>query len=139
MKQIFINLPADDLDKSVRFYAALGFIINPLFTDKDQRCLIWSDSIYVMLQSRAFSNSYIQRQVLDVSAHQIPSFTLPGKSVEWVNEMMDHGLKAGGKEPVPAISEDFMYLRSLEDPDGYLWGILYLEHTKFNDFKKSNP
>ena len=59
MKQIFINLPVSDLEKSKKFYQALGFSENPLFTDEEQKCMIWSDSIYIMLQSRLFSNSHL--------------------------------------------------------------------------------
>ncbi len=136
MKQLFINLPVSDLEKSMQFYLALGFTINPLFTDEGQKCLIWSDSIYLMLQSRQFSNSYLEKQMIDARKHQIPSFTLPVESIELVNAMMENGLKAGGVEPVSTISEDFMFLRSIEDIDGYIWGIMYLDIVRFKSIKK---
>lgn len=135
MKQLFINLPVSDLEKSLRFYLALGFTINPLFSDEDQKCMVWSDSIYLMLQSRQFSNSYFQKQIIEVRKYQMPSFTLPVGSVAEVNEMMENGLKHGGAEPVPMSKVDFMFLRSIEDVDGYLWGIMYLDQVKFESFK----
>lgn len=136
MKYIFINIPASDLDKSMNFYLALGFIINPLFTNEDQKCLTWADSIYVMLQSRQFSNSYIKKQKIDARRYQIPSFTLPVESIEKVNEMMENGIKTGGIEPITALNEEFMFLRSIEDPDGYVWGIMHLDLDKFIAVKK---
>lgn len=135
MKQLFINLPVSDLEKSMRFYLALGFTFKPLFTDKDQKCMVWSDSIYLMLQSQQFSNSYFQKQIIDARKCQMPSFTLPVGSTEAVNKMMENGLTHGGTEPVPITNEDFMFLRSIEDLDGYLWGIMYLDQVKFESFK----
>ena len=131
MKQIFINIPASDLEKSMQFYLALGFTINPLFTDEDQKCMVWSDSIYIMLQSLSFSNSYLNKTTIDIKNAQIPSFTLPVESIEQVNQMMERGINAGGLEPVNTLLEDFMYLRTIEDRDGYVWGIMYLNVAKF--------
>ncbi|MEY3921982.1 MAG: hypothetical protein RL634_1743 [Bacteroidota bacterium] len=138
MKQIFINIPVSDLEKSMQFYLALGFTINPLFTDEDQKCMVWSDSIFVMLQSRKFSNSYIEKTVIDARKHQMPSFTLPVESIEKVNEMIESGIKNGGREPIAPLIVDFMFLRSIEDTDGYIWGIMHLDLKKFESFKKEN-
>lgn len=44
---------------------------------------------------------------------------------------MEKGINAGGIEPVNPFREDFMYLRSIEDIDGYVWGIMYLDIEKF--------
>lgn len=135
MKQIFINIPTSDLEKSMQFYLALGFTINPLFTDEDQKCMVWSDSIYIMLQSLSFSNSYLNKTTIDIKNAQIPSFTLPVESIEQVNQMMERGINAGGLEPVNTLLEDFMYLRTIEDRDGYVWGIMYLDVAKFQSIK----
>ena len=135
MKQIFINIPVNDLDKAQQFYIALGFMINPLFTDDQQKCNVWSGTIYIMLQSRAFANMYIHKTAVDPRKNQMPSFTLPVESVALVNNIMDKGLHAGGQEPVPAINEDFMYLRSIQDLDGYIWGLMCLDMDKFKSLK----
>ena len=37
VKQIFINLPVKDLEKSTDFYQRLGFTKNPMFSD--EKCL----------------------------------------------------------------------------------------------------
>ena len=135
MNQIFINIPVSDLDKSMQFYQAIGFTINPLFTDDQQKCMVWSDAVYIMLQTRQFANTYLNKSTIDASKHQIPSFTLPVHSVEEVNGIMESGLMAGGKEPVGAIDEGFMYLRSIEDVDGYMWGVMCLDIEKFKALK----
>ena len=131
MKQLFLNLPAKDLVKSQEFYEALGFIIHPVFTDENQKCLVWSDHIYVMLQSHAFSGKHLGKPIADFQKLAGPSFTLPLESLSDVNRLAEKGLAAGGIEPIPLIDEGFMQVRTIEDPDGYTWGLLYLDMDKF--------
>ena len=63
MKQIFINLPVKNVEASMGFYTQLGFTINPLFTFDDQKCMVWSEQIYVMLQT--YENVQIGEQKKD--------------------------------------------------------------------------
>ena len=134
-KQIFINLPVNDVDQSLQFYLALGFTLNPLFTDVEQKCVIWSDAIYLMIQSKEFSNSYLNKSFIEPRKHLSISHTLPVESIHMVDEMVEQGLKVGGKEPVPVLKEPFMYLRSIEDLDGYIWGIMHLNIKEFKRIK----
>ena len=136
LKQIFINIPVNDLGKTMHFFQAIGFTLNPLYTDNNQNCLVWSDTIYLMLQSRDFTNSYLQKAVIDPSQYQVPSFTLPVDSKEMVDEILRNALHAGATEPVATITEDFMYLRSIQDIDGYMWGILFLDEDQFKKLIK---
>ena len=48
-KMIFINLPVQDLDRSVTFFTALGFSFNPQFTDANATCMVVSDDIFACL------------------------------------------------------------------------------------------
>lgn len=136
MKQVFINLPVNDVEKSLYFYLSMGFTLNPLFTDEQQKCVIWSDAIYVMIQSKQFSNSYLKKSLTSPSQTLTSSYTLPVASDQIVNEIVENALKAGGTEPVPALHESFMYLRSVEDLDGYIWGIMHLNIEKFKILKQ---
>lgn len=40
--KIFVNLPVSNLEKSVEFYNALGFSINPQFSDETAACMVIS-------------------------------------------------------------------------------------------------
>ena len=44
-KMIYVNLPVEDLVKSTKFYKAVGFALNPTFSNDDASCMVWSDSI----------------------------------------------------------------------------------------------
>ncbi len=131
MKQIFINLPVKDVQASMGFYTQLGFTVNPLFTFDDQKCMVWSDQIYVMLQTLEMFKSGNKKNIADPKRNTIATFTLPVESIERVNEIIENGLKAGGIEPTPILDEGFMQVRNIEDPDGYNWAIIYLNIDKF--------
>jgi hypothetical protein len=53
-KTIFINLPVGDVSKATAFYSALGFTLNPAFSNEQASAMAWSDAIHVMLLDRAF-------------------------------------------------------------------------------------
>lgn len=131
LKQLFLNLPVKNLQKSQAFYEALGFSINPVFTDEDQKCMVWSEQIYVMLQSHAFSGIYLQKPLADFRQVSGPSFTLPLESLSQVNTLANNALNAGGIESIPLIDEGFMQVRTIEDLDGHTWGLMYLDMDLF--------
>lgn len=131
MKQIFINLPVKDVDRSKDFYIQLGFTLNPLFSFEDQKCMVWSDQIYVMLQSIEMFQKVNVKKLADPKENRIATFTLPVESFDKVNEIIEKGLKAGGAEPTKPINEGFMQIRNIEDLDGHNWGIIFLDVEKF--------
>ena len=131
MKQIFINLPVKDVLASMEFYQQLGFTVNPLFTFDDQKCMVWSEQIFVMLQTLEMFKSGNLKEIADPKENTIATFTLPVDRIEMVNAIMEKGLKAGGTESIPMIDEVFMQVRNIEDLDGHNWGIIYLDIDKF--------
>lgn len=138
MKKIFINLPVENLDKSMKFYALLGFENNAMFSGESQKCMVWSENIYVMLQSKEFFTSHKRKKLVDSKNNIASSFTLPVDSLDMLNDTIENGLNSGGTEPSPMIDEGFMQLRTIEDLDGHTWGIIYLDEIKFMEFKAKN-
>ena len=135
MKQIFINLPVKNVEASMDFYTQLGFAVNPLFTFDDQKCMVWSEQIYVMLQKQKMFNAGNNKKMADPKKNTIATFTLPVESPERLNEIIENGLKAGGTEPMPAFDEGFMQVRNIEDLDGHNWGVICLDLDKFKEMR----
>src|SRR6187402_1076306 len=55
MPQIFVNIAVNDLDASKEFYTAIGFTLNPAFSDHNVACfVIDADHNYVMVHTREF-------------------------------------------------------------------------------------
>jgi len=135
MKQLFINLPVEDLEKSAIFYNQIGFTNYPLFTDSNQKCVVWSEHILVMLQSKEFFHRGKSKPIVYAKANIALTFTLPVESLEKVNEIIERGLNAGGAEPIAKIDEGYMQVRSIEDLDGHSWSIMHLDLDKFKEFR----
>lgn len=131
MKQIFINLAVTDVTKSMEFYSALGFSNNPQFSDDTGKCMVWSDSIFVMLLSHEKFSSFATKPIADTKNTLAGLFSLSMNSLEEVNAFMDKGLKAGGKEPHEMRDYGFMQQRTLEDFDGHTWEVFYMDMSKF--------
>jgi uncharacterized protein len=130
-KQIFINLPVRDLAKSMEFYTALGFSNNPQFSDDTGKCMVWSDSIFVMLLSHEKFSSFTSKPIADTKTNVAGLFSLPMENVEAVNKIMANGLKAGGIEPTEMKDYGFMQQRTIEDFDGHTWEIFFMDMSKF--------
>lgn len=131
MKQIFINLAVKDVQKSMDFYAALGFSNNPQFSDDAGKCMVWSDNIFVMLLSHEKFASFTKKPIADTKNNIAGLFSLSLDSVDQVNDVMSKGLKVGGIEPNEMRDYGFMQQRTIEDFDGHTWEIFYMDMSKF--------
>lgn len=129
-KQIFINLAVKDLQKSMDFYTALGFTNNPQFSDDSGKCMVWSDSIYVMLLSHEKFATFTQKPIADTKSAIAGLFSLSMESLDDVNNLMENGLKAGGIEPSEMKDYGFMQQRTIEDFDGHSWEIFFMDMSK---------
>jgi len=135
-KQIFINLPVADLKKSMDFYAAIGFTNNPQFTDATAACMVLSEEISIMLLTPEKFNEFTKKKIADTKTTAAVINSLSVDSADAVNEFMTKSLKAGATEPNEAKDYGFMQQRSMEDLDGHLWEVLYMDLTKFPQQQK---
>jgi hypothetical protein len=130
-RQIFINLAVKELQKSIDSYAALGFENNPQFSDEQGKCMVWSESIFVMLLSHEKFAHFASKPIADTKSALAGLFSLSVESVEEGKKMMENGLKAGGVEPSEMKDYGFMQQRTIEDFDGHTWEIFYMDLSKF--------
>ncbi|MFD2099774.1 VOC family protein [Flagellimonas iocasae] len=135
MKQIFINLPVKDPNASMAFYSELGFTNYPLFANNDQKCMVWSEQIYVMLQSLEIFQGNTEKTTQDTPLSVTAKFTLPVESLDRVNFIAQKGVNAVGVEIQPMKDEGFMQIRSIADLDGHHWDIIHLDMEKFKRIK----
>ena len=130
-KQLFINLAVRDLQKSMNFYTALGFTNNPQFSDEAGKCMVWSESIFVMIMTHEKFKTFATKPIADTKANLAALFSLSLDSLDEVNKVTDNGLKAGGIEPNEMRDYGFMQQRTIEDPDGHTWEIFFMDLSKF--------
>lgn len=129
-KQVFINVAVKDVNKSMAFYTALGFNNNPQFSDDAGKCMVWSDSIFLMLLSHEKFSSFTQKPIADTKNAIAGLFSLSVSSVDEVNDIVASGVAAGGIEPNDIRDYGFMVQRTIEDFDGHTWEIFYMDMSK---------
>lgn len=127
MTQIFVNLPTSDLDRSKAFYTALGCRVNPLFTDENAACIVWSDDVYFMMLTPEHFATFTDKRIIDPGSEAQTNLAFSCDSREEVDRVVAAGLAAGGSEPREAQDYGFMYSRDLDDPDGNALGFLFME------------
>jgi uncharacterized protein len=126
-KMIFVNLPVADLPKAKAFYAAIGAVNNPQFTDETAACMVFSDSINVMLLTHAKWASFTKKPISPRHSSEV-MLALSCDKRDDVNAMLDAVKKAGGNCDVnPTQDLGFMLSRSFEDLDGHIWEPVWMD------------
>lgn len=116
---MFVNLPVTDLDRAKAFYTAIGFTINPLFTDHNAACVVVEeDHSYFMILVREFFQTFTDLPIGDPAVNPSVATAIFLDSRQAVDKSVADGLAAGGSEAHPGSDYGFMYQRQLTDPDG---------------------
>ena len=127
-KMIFVSLPVSDVARSTAFYQAIGAVKNPQFSDHTTSCLIFSDTIHVMLMSHDKYRYFTSKEIADPKTMSLALLCLFVDSRQAVDDMIGKATAAGGNlDPSPVDDVDFMYGRSFEDPDGHMWGVSWMD------------
>jgi hypothetical protein len=126
--KIFVNLPVQNLERSVSFFSKLGFTFNPQFTDENATCMVIGEDIYSMLLVEKFFQTFTSKKVCDAHRTTEVITTLSTESRDKVDELVEIAIKAGGK-PTTKQDHGWMYERGFEDLDGHMWEILYMDEN----------
>ena len=127
-KMVFINLPITDLARSIAFYKALGGTRNPKFSDESSACMVFSETIHVMLLTHDKYRIFTSRPIADARATSSALIALTVDSRDEVNATIDLAVAAGGQaDPNPRQDHGFMFSRSVQDPDGHVWEIFWMD------------
>lgn len=126
-RMIFVNLPVVDLAKSMEFYSALGFVNEPKFTDATAACMVWSESIYVMILTHAKWATFTSRPIPDAGSSEV-ALALACEDRDEVNRLSDIAGANGGTADInPPQDYGFMVTRSFTDLDGHVWEVFWMD------------
>jgi predicted lactoylglutathione lyase len=123
-RQIYVNLPVNDLAISTAFYEALGFTKNGTFSDENASSVQWSDEIIVMLLQHDFYKRFIgDRQIADTHSTSSVLLAIGLESKEAVQQFADTAKQNGGNcyQVDMGIPSDQMFGYEVQDPDGHQW------------------
>lgn len=129
-RDLYLNLPVADLDKSVNFFKTLGFEFNPFFTDEKSAGMIVGERTYVMLLTRPSFEDFIPGKSLadaNSTAEMLVAISAPDR--EAVDTMIRDAVSAGGSEYREAADHGWMYYRAFLDLDGHIWEVLAIDES----------
>lgn len=127
-KMIFVNLPVRDLAASTAFYVALGGAVNAQFSDEQATSVMFSDAIGVMLITYDRYRSFTKRPIGDARRDSQVLIALSVDTRDAVDATLTRAVAAGGSaDPNPVQDHGFMYNRSIEDPNGYVWEVMWMD------------
>ena len=127
-KMIFVNLPVRDLAASTKLYLALGGELNPQFSNDQASSVMFSDAIGVILLTHDHYRRFTQRPIGDARRESQALLALTVDSRDAVDRTLTQAIAAGGRaDPNPLQDHGFMYGRSVEDPDGNVWEIMWMD------------
>ncbi|WP_307543340.1 VOC family protein [Paenibacillus sp. W4I10] len=130
-KQIFVNLPVQDLKKSVEFFTKMGFEFDANFTDESATCMIIGENIYAMLLVEERFQSFISKKISNAADTTEVIVALSVDSREQVDVIVQAALDAGAKPYNEPQDHGFMYGWSFQDLDDHLWEVSYMDLSAF--------
>lgn len=118
---VFVNFPVTDVKASTRFYEALGFSLNPDFSNEDTSCMVWDENFFIMLLAHEKYQFFTPNRTIADSKKT--SSALIAFSLSSADEVKMFGEKAkdnGGYvyQIETGISEEYMYGLEVQDLDG---------------------
>jgi predicted lactoylglutathione lyase len=125
-KQIIFNLPVQDLERSKAFFSALGFTVNPRYSNENALFMnVVDDTLHVMLMTEAFFQSLINKSVVRARDANEVIICLSCESRAEVDTLIAKARAAGARIPHPPEDHGFMYDQGFEDLDGHLWNLVW--------------
>ena len=129
-RMIIVSLPVSDLEASKAFYAALGFVNNPQFTDDTAAWMVWSESINVMLLTHEKWRTFTTRPIPPKTSSEV-ALGVSCESREAVDTMNRLAAENGGTADInPVQDHGLMYGRDFVDPDGHVWGAMWMDMSE---------
>ena len=137
-KMIFVNLPVRNLAASTALYVAMGGVMNPQFSGEQSSSVMFSDAIGVMLLTHDHYRQFTHRPIGDARRESQALLALSVDSRDAVDATLTRAVAAGGRaDPNPAQDLGFMLNRHVEDPDGNVWEIMWMDAAALAQTPKS--
>ncbi len=130
--KLFVNIPVNDVQRSIEYFEALGFTFNPQFTDATGTCMLVGEDAYFMLLARDRFREFSKRPTSDPRRETSALFAISVNSRQEVDEMVNKAVAAGGSHAVDPQDHGFMYGWSFYDLDGHHWEVFWMDPAAVN-------
>ena len=130
-RNLYVNLPVKDLERTVDFFTALGFAFNPMFTDENATCMIVNDGASVMLLVESYFATFTGKPVADAKAVTETLLAISVDSRAEVDDFVARAIAKGAVEYAEPKDYGFMYQRGIADLDGHQWEVFHMDESQF--------
>jgi predicted lactoylglutathione lyase len=133
VKQIWLNLPVKNIEKSKQFFSSIGFSFNEEFSNEHSACMLVGDKNFVvMLFQESVFGTIIQNKITDTQTHSEMLISIDAESRNEVEQLAQKVEEAGGVVfAKPAENQAWMYGCGFSDLDGHRWNVLFMDYSKF--------
>lgn len=125
-RQIFVNLPVRNLERSLAFFRSLGFAFEAKFTDEKAACMVIGEHMFAMLLVDVFFSTFTRKEICDATKQTEVLVCITCESRAQVDAMVRKAVDAGGTVPRTPEDHGFMYSHAFEDPDGHIWELVWM-------------
>ena len=126
-KNIFLNLPVKDIEKTNAFFTHLGFGFNPQFSSEQATCMVVTDNIFVMLLHESFFGGFTKKPIADAHGSTEMLIGLDAENRDAVDTMIAKAIEAGGTHTVAVQDHGWMYSHGFADLDGHQWEVFWMD------------
>jgi predicted lactoylglutathione lyase len=126
-RQIYVNLPIKNMERSKAFFGALGFSFNPQFTNEQGACMVIAGDIFAMLLVEPFFQTFTRKPIADATKSTEVLVCLSCESRAEVDQLVKKAIAAGGSAPNAPQDHGFMYGHGFQDLDGHIWELVYMD------------
>jgi len=129
-RQIFVNLPIRDLQKSQAFFRALGLEFNPQFSNDQGACLVIAENIHAMLLVEPFFQTFTKLPISDARKATEVLIALSCEDRAEVEALVAKAMAAGATTPNAPQDHGFMYQHGFTDLDGHQWEVFWMDMSQ---------
>lgn len=123
-KQIFLNLPIENVDRTKHFWSELGFKIDENYTAGQTVAVVLIENlVYALFSEKRRFQEFTNREIANDKTTQV-LFALDVGGRAKVDEIIEKAIKNGAKKYLNAEDHGWMYFDRFIDLDGHQWEVL---------------
>ena len=132
-RNIWLNLPVKNVNKSREFYKKVGFELNTHHPNDDQAAsfFVGKNKLVLMLFPKDTFNKFINLKTTDIKNCNEVLFSLSAQDRNEVDLIAKKVTRAGGKlYAEPEENQGWMYGCGFKDLDGHKWNVVFMDFAK---------
>lgn len=131
-KEIWLNLPAKDLNKTKEFFSRIGFTLNEKqHNDQMVGFTVGEKAVAVLFVAEETFKEFARNEISDTTAGTEVLISFDAASRDEVDETARKVFEAGGTVfSEPAEIQGWMYGFAFADPNGHRWNQIFMDFSK---------